>query len=175
MGSPVDTQLVPPTRNRDREEPRRKWMLRTDSWFDPEAKKLRVMLEVPGVSKSDVRVTLSTCPWNRVKQITVTGVVRPVFPSVSAAESADGMRLEFTTIRERKFGEFERMFAVPAETNVRLSLAHLFELEILIDFFCFLLLFQREDVEVSMKSGILFINVPCGIPVAPDAEDVPIH
>ncbi|KAG6857046.1 hypothetical protein H0H87_010400 [Tephrocybe sp. NHM501043] len=152
MGSPVDTLLAPPTREREkeREEPRRKYVLRMDSWYDAEAKKLRVMLEVPGVNKADVRVTLSTCSWNRVKQITVTGVVRPVFPSVSAGESADGMLLEFTTIRERRFGEFARTFAVPAETN-------------------------RDDVEVFMESGILFINVPSGIPVPPDPEEVPIH
>ncbi|KAG6877767.1 hypothetical protein C0993_004141 [Termitomyces sp. T159_Od127] len=125
-------------------------MLRSDSWYDPEAKKLRVMLEVPGVSKADVRVTLSTCSWNRVKQITVSGVSRPVFPPLSAAESADGMMLELTTTRERRFGEFARTFAVPAETN-------------------------RKDVEASIENGILYINVPCGIPVAPNAEDVPIH
>ncbi|KAG6909927.1 hypothetical protein DXG01_014449 [Tephrocybe rancida] len=151
IGSPVDTLLGPPTRDTGtRGDPRRKtWMLRADSWYDPEAKKLRVMLEVPGVRKADVRVTLSTCSWNRVKQITVTGVSRPVFPSVSSGESVDGMMLEFTTMRERQFGEFARTFAVPAETN-------------------------REDIEVSMEGGILYINIPCGIPVAPDAEEVPI-
>ncbi|KAG6879994.1 hypothetical protein C0992_008200 [Termitomyces sp. T32_za158] len=136
--------------DRSDREPRRKWMLRSDSWYDPEAKKLRVMLEVPGISKADVRVTLSTCSWNRVKQITVSGVSRPVFPPLSVAESTDGMMLELTTTRERRFGEFARTFAVPAETN-------------------------RKDVEASIENGILYINIPCGTPVAPNAEDVPIR
>lgn len=129
--------VIPPLRDRSDRKPRRKWILRSDSWYDPEAKKLRVMLEVPGVSKADVRVTLSTCSWNRVKQITVSGVSRPVFPPLSAAESADGMMLELTTTRERMFGEFTRTFAVPAETNVRFSLARLSESEFLIVFFFF--------------------------------------
>ncbi|KAG6820931.1 hypothetical protein H0H93_009706 [Arthromyces matolae] len=124
IGSPMDSMtMLPPSTSRDKSvEPRRKWMLRSDSWYDPEAKKLRVMLEVPGVSKADVRVSLSTCSWNRVKQISVLGVSRPVFPPLSAAETADGMMLDLTTVRERRFGEFARTFAVPAETNIQLPI-----------------------------------------------------
>ncbi|KAG5634722.1 hypothetical protein H0H81_001003, partial [Sphagnurus paluster] len=105
IGSPVDTQLAPTAR----QETRRMYLLRTDSHYDPETKKLIAMLEVPGVRKTDIRVTLSTCPWNRVKQITVSGIARSVLPPSDASS-------EFT-IRERKFGEFARTFAVPSDTN----------------------------------------------------------
>ncbi|KAG6811284.1 hypothetical protein H0H92_008197 [Tricholoma furcatifolium] len=150
MGSPVDTGALPPP-TQDRDERRRKYMLRLDSWYDAEAKKLEVMLEAPGVSQDDIRVTLSTCPWNGVKQITVSGVMRPVFPAASAVgESADGLMLEFTTLRERKFGEFTRTFAVPVETN-------------------------REDIKASMKNGVLCISVQCSAPVPQDSKDVPIQ
>ncbi|KAF8067806.1 hypothetical protein FPV67DRAFT_1562066 [Lyophyllum atratum] len=125
----------------------RLYLLRTDSYYDPESKRLVTMLEVPGVKKADVRVTLSTCPWNRVRQITVSGTSRPVFPPALASESADGG--PELTIRERKFGEFARTFAVPSDTN-------------------------REDIEASMEDGILTIKVPCGMPVHPNPEDIPI-
>lgn len=69
----MDTLLAPTARHEARGEARRLFLLRTDSHYDPEAKKFVAMLEVPGVRKADVRVTLSTCPWNRVKQITVSG------------------------------------------------------------------------------------------------------
>ncbi|KAG5645492.1 hypothetical protein DXG03_005900 [Asterophora parasitica] len=113
IGSPVDTFMPPPTKP----EPRRLYLLRTDSQYDPETKMLVAMLEVPGVRKADVKVTLSTCPWNRVRQITVSGIARPVFAPAASSESADG-RPELT-IRERKFGEFSRTFAVPSDVNVR--------------------------------------------------------
>jgi hypothetical protein len=75
------------------------------------------MLELPGVKKSEVRVTLSTCYYNRVKQVTVYGRTRPVFPVSAFPEGIDGP--PDLTVRERKFGDFSRTFAVPSETKVR--------------------------------------------------------
>ncbi|KAF5383147.1 hypothetical protein D9615_005015 [Tricholomella constricta] len=144
IGSPVDTLLAPSVRH----ETRRLYLLRTDSHYDPESKKLIAMLEVPGVRKADVRVTLSTCTWNRVRQITVSGIARPVFPPASMSESTDGV--PELTIRERKYGEFARTFAVPSDVN-------------------------REDIEASMEDGVLTIKVPCGMPVHPNPEDIPVR
>ena len=72
------------------------------------------MLELPGVKKADVRVTLSTCYYNGVRQVTVSGYTNPVFPISS--EGGPGGDL---TVRERKFGEFTRTFPVPADIKVR--------------------------------------------------------
>lgn len=67
------------------------------------------MLEVPGVLKSDLSIVLSTCVYNRVKQITISGMCKPVFPETGYA------------VRERKFGSYARTLVVPAETKVRSS------------------------------------------------------
>ena len=72
------------------------------------------MLELPGVKKADVRVTLSTCYYNGVRQITVSGHTYPVFSMSSEGGSGGDM-----TIRERKFGEFTRTIPVPSDIKVR--------------------------------------------------------
>lgn len=81
--------------------------------YDSDSKVLTAMMELPGVKKSDVRVTLSTCVYNRVKQITVFGLSRPSFDPYVLPSGAD------LTVRERKFGEFTRTFAVPSDIKVR--------------------------------------------------------
>lgn len=108
------------------------------------------MLELPGVKKSQVRVILSTCYYNRVKQVTVYGRTRPVFPVVGFPPE-EGEGPSDLTVRERKFGEFSRTFAVPGET-------------------------KREDIDASMVDGILTLKIPCGMPAeADDAQDVPVR
>jgi HSP20 family molecular chaperone IbpA len=97
----------------DSNAPRKRYIIRTDSNYDPESKVLTAMLELPGVKKADVRVTLSTCHYNGVRQITVSGHTNPVF-----AVSPEGIGADLT-IRERKFGEFTRTFAVPTDIKVR--------------------------------------------------------
>ncbi len=68
---------------------------------------LTAMLELPGSKRTDLSVRLSTCVWNRVKQVTVSGKSKPGFPEGSLS------------VRERRFGQFSRTFAVGAETKVR--------------------------------------------------------
>lgn len=76
------------------------------------------MLELPGVDRRDVRVTLTTNRCTRVRYLNVQGIVDPVLPPP---------KLENVTlypemvIRERKFGEFSREFVVPAHLKVRLN------------------------------------------------------
>jgi HSP20 family molecular chaperone IbpA len=88
------------------QQPTRNYSIRTDVHFDQVGKVLKAMLELPGVKKSDVKIVLSKCPHTRVKQITVAGISRSVFPDVEY------------TIRERKFGRFLRVLIVPPETTV---------------------------------------------------------
>ena len=107
---------------------RQRYLIRSDVHYDLGTKTLMAMLELPGVKKSEVRVTLSTCYYNRVKQVTVYGRTRPVFPVSAFPEGIDGP--PDLTVRERKFGDFSRTFAVPSETKVRsFPLRHLLHLE----------------------------------------------
>jgi HSP20 family molecular chaperone IbpA len=99
----------------DPNTPRKRYIIRTDSNYDPESKVLTAMLELPGVKKADVRVTVSTCYYNGVRQITVSGHTNPVFPM--PPEGGLGVDL---TVRERKFGEFTRTFPVPSDIKVRI-------------------------------------------------------
>lgn len=70
---------------------------------------MTAMLELPGLKKTDLRFTLSVCPYSRVKQLSISGVSRPVLPEVGH------------TIHERNFGEFTRTLVVPPETQVGFS------------------------------------------------------
>lgn len=63
-------------------------------------------LELPGLKKSDISIVLSTCYYNGVKQVVVSGRARPVFPGKGYA------------VRERKYGEFTRTLVVASETKV---------------------------------------------------------
>ena len=87
----------------------RRFIIRTDVHYDAESKVITAMLELPGLKKTDMSIKLSTCLYNRVKQVTIAGKSNPVFPE-------DGY-----TVRERKFGEFNRTLAVPPDTTVRLD------------------------------------------------------
>jgi HSP20 family molecular chaperone IbpA len=90
------------------------------------------MLELPGVKKADVRVTLSNCCYNGVRQITVCGHTRPVFPAPPAGGPGGDL-----TVRERKFGEFIRTFAVPPGIKVRVSPSAPELCAFLMFFYCF--------------------------------------
>ncbi|KAF8886129.1 hypothetical protein BD779DRAFT_1441837 [Infundibulicybe gibba] len=126
--------------------PPHRFIIRTDLHYEPESKVLTAMLELPGVKKSDVRVTLSTCYYNRVKQITVSGRTRPVFPSAQTPEKPGEV-----TVRERKFGDFTRTFAVASDIKL-------------------------EDIGATMEDGILTLSIPCGMPAdADDEQDVPVR
>lgn len=87
--------------------PPQRFIIRTDVHYDADAKVITAMLEVPGVKKADLSVTLSTCVYNRVKQVTIAGNSKPTFPESGYA------------VRERKFGDFQRTLAVPPDTTVR--------------------------------------------------------
>jgi len=85
----------------------RRFIIRADVHYDAESKLLTAHLELPGLKKRDLSITLSTCVYNRVRQVVIAGRSKPMLPEVGYA------------IRERKFGEFSRTFAVPPETKVR--------------------------------------------------------
>lgn len=141
----------------------RPYIIRTDTNYDPETKLLTVLLELPGVKRADLRVTLSTCQYNGVRQITVSGQTSPTF----ATPPAGG---EENNVRERKFGKFTRTIPVPSDIKVRFSSA--LPGFVCFDFFPWSVLFQREDIDASLEDGILTLKVPCGMPVDRDEQDI---
>lgn len=96
------------------EEPGKSYLIRADVHVDPESKVFTALLELPGVGKDEVRVTLSSCLYNGVKQVAISGRTRDPFPS------SEGGRGLGKIVRERKYGRFIRTFAVSSDTKVRL-------------------------------------------------------
>ena len=75
--------------------------------YDAGSKIITAMLELPGMKKSELSIKLSTCVYNHVRQVTVSGISKRALPEIGLA------------VRERKFGDFTRTLAVPPETTVR--------------------------------------------------------
>nr|VWO95779.1 Xyloglucan-specific endo-beta-1,4-glucanase 1 (EC (Glycoside hydrolase family 12 protein XEG1) (GH12 protein XEG1) [Ganoderma boninense] len=83
----------------------RRYGIRADVHFSTEENVITAMFELPGVKRTDLRITMSVCPFSRVRQVTVAGVSRGTLP------------VQGHQVRERKFGEFFRTLAVPPETK----------------------------------------------------------
>ncbi|KAL6303291.1 hypothetical protein BKA93DRAFT_735239 [Sparassis latifolia] len=102
MPTPAQAQAFPGIRT---PEPPRRYTIRMDVQFDAADNMLTAMLELPGVRKADLRLTLATCPYSRVRQLTIAGTVRSTLTPRGH------------TVQERKFGEFARTLVVPPETK----------------------------------------------------------
>ncbi|KAJ6556599.1 hypothetical protein DFH09DRAFT_1164813 [Mycena vulgaris] len=99
--------LGPPQEVRPADD--RRYIIRADTHYDPGTRILTALLELPGMKKHDLSITLATTLFNRVRQVTINGQSRaPFAPAVTA-------------LRERKYGRFTRAFPVPADTRVRTS------------------------------------------------------
>lgn len=136
----------------------RRFIIRTDVHYDAETKLLTAHLELPGLKQRDLSITLSTCVYNRVRQVVVAGRSKPTLSEAGYA------------IRERKFGEFSRTFAVPIETRVRLSIRciviKLTESSSL----------QSQDVSAEMQDGLLILKISMGPPAtSEDSHEIPIQ
>ena len=88
-------------------QPVRRYAIRADVHYGSEENVMTAMFELPGVKRSDLRVTMSVCPFSRVRQVSISGMSRSMLP------------LQGHSVRERKFGEFFRTMVVPPETKVR--------------------------------------------------------
>jgi HSP20 family molecular chaperone IbpA len=158
----------------------RRFVIRTDLHFDEAGGQMTALLELPGVKKADLTLTLSTCPYTRARQLTVAGRCLPAWD-----EGARGW-----AVRERKYGHFSRMIAVPPDTRVRaLSFWRpsrgsgvwrvVLILRALASSFYFVLAVfgypQAEDVVAEMNDGILMLKIPLGQPLPrEDPVSVPI-
>ncbi|KAJ6616520.1 hypothetical protein B0H10DRAFT_2219520 [Mycena sp. CBHHK59/15] len=85
----------------------RRYIIRTDTYYDPATRVLTALLELPGLRRGDLRISLATTRFNRVRQVTVDGTSRPPYPRSRAA----------LQLRERRYGRFTRAFPVPADTK----------------------------------------------------------
>jgi hypothetical protein len=103
----------------------RAYIIRMDTHYDPDTHLLTAVLEVPGVKREHLSVRLSTCSYNRVRQITVTGAVHPPFgiisPLTNPALAASGAfeLASNVSVRERKYGPCQRVIPVPSDLKVR--------------------------------------------------------
>ncbi|KAJ7113893.1 hypothetical protein C8R44DRAFT_676355, partial [Mycena epipterygia] len=86
----------------------RRYIIRADTHYNPETRVLTALLELPGMKKRDLTITLATTLFNRCRQVTVNGQSRAPFPAAAAAQWH----------RERRYGRFTRAFPVPEDTKV---------------------------------------------------------
>lgn len=130
------------------------YTLCTDIQFDTVDNVIVAMLELPGVKKADVRISLATCPFSRARQLTVSGSSR------CALSTERGH-----TVLERKFGDFTRGICVPPETLVCQPLhMHRWSLKVVR---------QPHDVRATMEDGVLTLRIPGGQPAqVSQREDV---
>ncbi|KAI8986675.1 hypothetical protein BD414DRAFT_415822 [Trametes punicea] len=86
-------------------QPVRRYGIRADIHYHLEDNLIVAVFELPGVKRSDLRITMSVCPFTRVRQLNIAGISRPLLP------------LQGHDVRERKYGQFLRTLAVPPETK----------------------------------------------------------
>ncbi|KAJ7164199.1 hypothetical protein C8R46DRAFT_901748 [Mycena filopes] len=138
-------QAPPPAKT-----PTPRYTIRTDTQYDPTTRVLTALLELPGMKRRDLRITLATTPFNRVRQVTVSGTSRPpsFAPTSSLTPSTSTLG---PVLRERRYGAFTRSFPVPAET-------------------------KPDDIDATMDDGILVLKIQCGLPAASaDEREIPIR
>ncbi|KZP28357.1 hypothetical protein FIBSPDRAFT_852862 [Athelia psychrophila] len=116
----------------------RRFLIRADVHYDGDANMLTAHLELPGLTRRDLSITLSTCAFNRVRQVVVAGRSKPTLSEAGYA------------IKERKYGDFSRTFAVPPET-------------------------KPEDVSAELQDGLLVLKISLGPPAeSEDAQEIAI-
>ncbi|TDL24437.1 hypothetical protein BD410DRAFT_719224 [Rickenella mellea] len=121
-------------------EPSRNYMIRTDVHYAPETNLLTAMFEIPGVKKADLSVSLRVCPYSRVKRLRVTGKSQPAFADHGYS------------LRERKYGSFQRDIIVPQETT-------------------------SANLSATLQDGVLILTMPGGTRVAGEEEvsEIPVN
>ena len=103
--------------------PTRFLTIRVDWRYDPATRKIMAYFEMPGIRREDVRITLTTTYYNRVKQVTVRAMRHAPFRGATSREPVPGR--EFCYI-EGKYGECRRSISVSSECKVRRALFVLF-------------------------------------------------
>ncbi|THV07409.1 hypothetical protein K435DRAFT_333040 [Dendrothele bispora CBS 962.96] len=183
----VQTQSVHPASVPVSVTPRQRLVPRSDVQYDPRTNVLTACLEMPGVRKADLRVTLSTCLFNRIRQVVIQGFSNPVFapvngpsqgfPSAQQSASASGTHTSAMPAGVG-FGVGSRPGGVRAHIEREAPNFSIRERK----YGEFSRTFpvpsdtKPEDIQVVMEDGILTIRIACGIPALDeDAYDIPIR
>ncbi|KAF5367484.1 hypothetical protein D9758_003726 [Tetrapyrgos nigripes] len=170
----VQTQITPPAQAPAIPARRQRFVPRSDVQYDPRTNVLTACLEMPGVRKDDLRVTLSTCLFNRVKQVVIQGLSQPVFPPATA-QSQQGFSgasaLSAHTSATPAVGVGHGAGTVPgglAAPHERIEAANFSIRERKYGEFSRTFPVpsdtKPEDVQAVMEDGILTVRVACGIP-----------
>ena len=103
---PPATVMTPHTTGPSMATATKRYGIRADVHFDAASNEMTVMLELPGLKKSDIHIVMNVCPYSRVRQLTISGRSRsPLPPGVYQ-------------VQERKFGDFSRVVALPMDSKV---------------------------------------------------------
>nr|GAT44363.1 predicted protein [Mycena chlorophos] len=146
--------------------------IRADTYYDPRSHVLTMLLELPGIKKQDVRISLTTNPYDRLRHLVIRGHSYPPLPPVHPDMSG--------LLRERRYGVCKRRFTVPVDTRVRPS----FRVQSFspAPFLCgmpivfFFLLQQPADIDATMEDGVLVLKIQCGFPApSADQHEIPIR
>ncbi|KAJ7593419.1 hypothetical protein C8J56DRAFT_1045874 [Mycena floridula] len=159
-----------PSRELPKPTRRVRYSINMDSHYDPTTRVFSAAMELPGVRKPDLRVILSTCTWNSVRQVIVFGTIRPwheitgPFSSAVSGSSASTSALPVPSetrlsgssmiqipVRERHYGAYTRNIVVPCGT-------------------------MPVDVDAHLDNGLLMLKIRCG-ELAPSNErcEVPVR
>lgn len=111
----------------------RRYDIRTDVYYDAANMVLMAALELPGVKKDNLKIELATCLISRIRQVTVTAIVRPEFPFAVKPQEQLGSPLAMTSevsaprllISQRRYGIYKRSYGVASHVQVRPSLLFL--------------------------------------------------
>ncbi|KAJ7154629.1 hypothetical protein C8R46DRAFT_1117931 [Mycena filopes] len=181
LGAPPEgafTQTHAPPQQQQQQTPlstdERRYIIRADTHYDPGTRVLTALLELPGMKRRDISITLATTPFNRLRQVIVRGHSRPPF-LLSTSTTATSTSPAPPMLRERKYGRFARAFPVPIDTQVRpLPAVSLLLTRLL--FVCQPMLPQADDIDAQMEDGILVLKIQCGLPAASaDEHEIPIR
>jgi hypothetical protein len=157
--------------------------IRTDRHYDPVTRIWEAVLELPGVKKSDVHVTLELSTFNHMKEVKVRAEIKPVLPFVYflpqaapgySSSSANSLPM---SVRERKYGVYYRAFSFGPELRVSPSPS------LSVDLYSFSFLFLSHGALAISFSFVdsffslsplccdIWLNV-CSLSFDPQPEDV---
>ncbi|THH06265.1 hypothetical protein EW146_g9665 [Bondarzewia mesenterica] len=125
------------------------YSLRGDIHYSLTTNTMTAVFELPGLNRTEVNITLASCRFTKVKQLTISGRTTPPF-SGNEQEEREGRSF---VKRERKYGPFLRRLHVPPETQVLAVLP------------------KAQDVNAEMRDGVLILTIPLGVPMPPTAPE----
>ncbi|KAA1478148.1 hypothetical protein DENSPDRAFT_861789 [Dentipellis sp. KUC8613] len=105
--------------------------IRSDINYSSATGFMTALLELPGVKRTDVDASISTCQYTQLRQVVVSGRTTPPFTEYEQDEREGRAH----TSRQRKYGKFMKRLTVPANT-------------------------QAHDVSAELQDGILILRIP---------------